>query len=133
MAVSATALVALAALVGAAGVGGVAILSDDGASPITVTGTVTEVFYNPHWKVNAGFNLSSEGTLYHVEVGPPWYWNSTDGNITVTVDSTVTVTGELEEDGTTLEAWTITSGATTQTIKGEGKPGWAGIRSELEF
>lgn len=132
MAFSATAVVMLAALLGAAGAGGVAILSSDDANEVTITGTVTEFFYNPHWEVTSGFNLSSEGTIYHVEVGPPWYWNSSGQNITVTVGNTVTVHGELEEDGVTIEAWTITADS-TQTIKGEGKPDWAGIRSELDL
>ena len=67
-----------------------------------------------------------------VELGPWWYWEHEQIDITdvVRVGDLVNVTGELgEEDGVqVIEAWHIDNITTGQelTIKEEGRPPWAG-------
>lgn len=38
---------------------------------------------------------------------------------------TVTVTGEVEHDGTTIEAWSLVIDGETFVLRGEGPPPWA--------
>jgi hypothetical protein len=82
-----------------------------------------------HAKVITAFVIDNE-TI--VTCGPWWYWAAQSPNITdiVHIGDIVNVTGEMEEeDGMdVLCAWKIVNDTTGEelTIKGEGRPPWAG-------
>ncbi|HEX9909222.1 MAG TPA: hypothetical protein VGB78_12290 [Thermoplasmata archaeon] len=123
---------------------------DDGV--VTVSGTVTAFMYGDErtddeddderdgdWdkpRLEA-FVIDNE-TI--VTFGPWWYWMYMKINITdiVHIDDEVNVTGEMheEDDGTwILEACYIENLTTDEdlTIKGEGRPPWAGGPKALEI
>lgn len=122
-------LVALA-LVGSAGVAGVALhASDAPANLVTVTGTVVSVEWNPHFNVSVEFNMTNATSTFHVELGPPWYW-AEHKYPAIKVGDTVSVKGQLD-DGHDIEAWSISvNGGAWITLRTGGMPAWAQEKSD---
>ena len=124
-------VLAVLAIVGTAGAAGFAVHSMDTApSPVTVTGTVTSVDWNPHFNVSVEFNMSSAGHAIHVELGPPWYW-AEHNYPAIKVNDSVSVKGVFDDNSTTdLEAWSISiNGGAWITLRTGDMPAWAQEKS----
>ena len=122
-------LIALA-VVGSAGAAGFAMHAQDApANLVTVTGTVVSVEWNPHFNVSVEFDLKNATSTFHVELGPPWYWVE-HHYPAIKVNDAVSVKGHLDEDGTGLEAWSISvNGGSWITLRTGDMPAWAQEKS----
>ena len=67
------------------------------------------------------YTLTANGTVYDLEVGPPWFWGD-NHPLKGLVGKTVTVEGEQAEGSTTIEVRV----ADGKTLREPGKPPWAG-------
>jgi hypothetical protein len=67
------------------------------------------------------YTLTVNGTVYDLEVGPPWFWGE-DHPLKGLVGKTVTVEGDQAQGSTTIEVRV----ADGKTLREAGKPPWAG-------
>jgi hypothetical protein len=86
--------------------------------PITLHGTITAT---TNTDGDAGFSLTSGGTTYQLEVGPPWFWGA-NNPLAKYAGKTVTITGETHTGSTDLDVLTVDGTVTREP----GKPPWAG-------
>ncbi len=124
-------VLAVLAVVGAAGTAGLVIHAmDTSPSLVTVSGTVTSVDWNPHFNVDVGFNMSSNGTMIHVDLAPPWYW-AEHNYPAIKVNDSVSVKGVYDDNSTaSLEAWSISvNGGSWITLRTGDMPAWAQEKS----
>ena len=85
---------------------------------ITLHGTVTTA---KDAKGRPTFSLTSGGTTYELEAGPPWFWG--DNNpLAKFSGKTVTIAGETHTGSTEVDVQTVDGTA----IRAPGKPPWAG-------
>jgi hypothetical protein len=102
---------------------------------VTVKGTVQSVLPNCNEFVII-ITDSTDSTLsgnITVDAGPKWFKDLNLSGV-LAVDDEVTVTGELDtgKDSTAvahIDAFSITHDNTTYTVKGPGKPAWAGAKA----
>jgi hypothetical protein len=85
---------------------------------ITLRGTVTA---GTDGKGRPAFSLSSGGTTYELEAGPPWFWGANNPLATF-AGKTVTITGETRQGSTEVDVLTVNGTA----IREPGRPPWAG-------
>jgi outer membrane biosynthesis protein TonB len=85
---------------------------------ITLHGTVATA---KDAKGRPTFSLTSGGTTYELEAGPPWFW--ADNNpLAKFTGKTVTIAGETHTGSTEVDVQTVDGTA----IRAPGKPPWAG-------
>jgi hypothetical protein len=85
---------------------------------ITLHGTVVAT---TNTDGDPGFSLTSGGTTYELEVGPPWFWGA-NNPLAKFAGKTVTVTGETHTGSTDVDVLTVDG----TVIREPGKPPWAG-------
>jgi hypothetical protein len=86
--------------------------------PITLRGTVAMA---TDAKGRPTFSLTSGGTTYELEAGPPWFWG-TNNPLAKFAGKTVTITGETHVGATDVDVLAVDGAA----IRAAGKPPWAG-------
>ncbi len=86
--------------------------------PITLSGTVAMTM---DAKGRQQFSMSSGGTTYELDAGPPWFWG-TNNPLAKFAGKTVTITGEAHVGATDVDVLTVDGTA----IRAPGKPPWAG-------
>ena len=86
--------------------------------PITLHGTIAAT---TDTEGDPGFSLTSGGTTYGLEVGPPWFWGA-NNPLAKYAGKTVTVTGETHTGSTDVDVLTVDG----TVIREPGKPPWAG-------
>ncbi len=67
------------------------------------------------------YRLTSAGTVYELEVGPPWFWGA-DHPLKPYIGKTVTITGEQRAGTTEIDVLQVDGKA----IREPGRPPWAG-------
>ncbi len=103
---------------------------------VTVTGEISATTATGE----AAYQISVAGQAVRLNVGPPWHQDADP--LAQFVGKTVTVIGERStgmpspnasanakgepSEGPEIDVFTVTSGGTTVTIRGSGKPPWAG-------
>lgn len=125
-----TAILVLA-LVAAAGTGAVVHRMDANGEVRTIGGIVTEIAWNRYWEVAVEYGVrmnDAEGTMYAVELGPPWWWAAV-GLPDIRLNDTLAVDG-IVHDGNAIEAYTVSvNGGETVMIRDGDKPAWAEVAS----
>jgi hypothetical protein len=67
------------------------------------------------------YTLTAGGTVYDLQVGPPWWWGETHP-LDALVGDTVRITGERREGSTDVDVLTVDG----KTLREAGRPPWAG-------
>jgi hypothetical protein len=87
-------------------------------APVTLQGTVGTRTDEDGGTV---YTLTVNGTVYDLEVGPPWFWGD-DHPLKALVGKSVTIEGDQAEGSTTVDVRV----ADGKTLREPGKPPWAG-------
>ncbi len=86
--------------------------------PVTLEGTVTAGTDDDG---DPSYELTSGGTTYQLDAGPPWY-HGDNHPLKPFVGQSVTITGEAAEGSTEVDVMTVNG----TVVREPGKPPWAG-------
>jgi hypothetical protein len=92
--------------------------TDADETPVTLHGTVTQT---TDADGETHYTLTSGGTRYALEAGPPWFWGDKNP-LKPYAGKIVTVTGEQTAGSTDVDVLTVDGTA----IREPGRPPWAG-------